>query len=585
MKVRLLALLLLPSFLFAQQPLLSPYELGNQNRTPRLAETIAFCQQLVAATTQVSLTSIGISPQGREIPLLIVDKDGLQDASSVRASGRAVVLIQACIHAGEPDGKDAGLMLIRDIAYKKLYPDLLNHVSILFLPIFNVDGHEDFSAWKRINQNGPEELGNRNTAQRLNLNRDYVKADAPELRHWLKLYHEWMPELFIDVHVTNGADFQYVTTYSMEDCGHMDSALIDWNRRVFDRQLNQRMQADGFPIFPYFSFVRRDQPESGITIPTFPPQFSTGYAAVLNRLGILVENHVYKPYKQRVDATYRLLLHSLELIAQNRQELQTIIAQSDYRTASPEFRNHPIALMYTPTRTDSIPCDFLGWELITEKSELSGADWTRHNYNAPITIRTHRYTSYAPSVQIKLPKAYILPPEFLDIIELLKAHAIVFETLPQEQSLEVETYRFTQAEWSRVPNEGRITATTQYTTQTEKLNIPKGSIVVPTNQPRAKLIAHLFEPNGPTSLVYWGFFTGFLRPSTEFWVNLNYMEVKGREMLDKDPALRREFEAKKAANASFASDPQAILQFFMDKIRVHVEPNANLYPVVRATTW
>ena len=574
-----LILLALP--LCAQPSLLTPYEKGDGNHTPRLAETLSFCRELTAASPMVSLTSIGASPQGREIPLLIVDKDGLRTPQAIRTKGRAVVLIEACIHAGEPDGKDAGLMLLRDIVCEGKYVSLLDQVSILFLPIFNVDGHEDFSAFKRINQNGPEELGNRNTAQRINLNRDFLKADAPEMRHWLKLYNDWLPELFIDVHVTNGADFQYVTTYGIEDCGFMDASLIQWNRQVFDPQLNQRMEADGYPIFPYFGFVRRDQPESGVILESFPPQYSTGYAAVQNRMGILVENHIYKPYPQRVDATYRFLYHSLALIAENRSTLQGLISQADRHTASSDFRKELLTLNYTPTRTDSIPCTFLGWERITDTSYISGAPWTRHDYTAPLSIPTHRYTSYQKGAQVKLPQAYIFPPELMFLTELLNAHKIEYKTLSKDDSLMVESYRFTGAEWARYPNEGRITVKAQHTTQTEKVFMPQGSIIVSMDQPRAKLIAHILEPDGPTSMVYWGFFNSYVRPTTEFWISLNYMEVKGREMMAKDLALKQEFEAKKASDPEFAANPQAILQFFMTKVRQNVEPYANMYPVVK----
>ena len=567
--------------LCAQPSLLTPYEKGDGNHTPRLAETLAFCRELTEASKMVTLSSIGASPQGREIPMLIVDKDGLRTPQAIRNKGRAVVLIEACIHAGEPDGKDAGLMLLRDIACEGKYASLLDQVSILFLPIFNVDGHEDFSAYKRINQNGPEELGNRNTAQRINLNRDFVKADAPEMQHWIRMYNLWMPELLIDVHVTNGADFQYVTTYGIEDCGFMDPSLIQWNRQVFDPQLNARMEADGYPIFPYFGFVRRDQPESGVILESFPPQYSTGYAAVQNRIGLLVENHIYKPYPQRVDATYRLLYHSIALIAENRAPLQELILQADRFTASSDFRKELMALNYTPTRTDSIPCTFLGWKRVTDISDLSGAPWTRHDYTAPISIATHRYTSYKKEAEVKLPPAYIFPPELEFLTQLLQLHKIEYKTLQKDDSLAVETYRFTGAEWGRFPNEGHITVKTQYTTQREKVFMPQGSIVVSLDQPRAKLIAHILEPDGPTSMVYWGFFNSYARPATEFWISPSYMEVKGREMMAKDPALKAEFEAKKASDPEFAASPQAILQFFMTKVRQNVEPYANMYPVVK----
>ena len=181
-------------------------------KTPRFEETMAFFHKLADASSMVKVTSFGTSPEGRDLSLVIVDKDGLQSPDAIRRKGRVIVLVESCIHSGEPDGKDASMIFLRDMIVHKKDIDILNDVSFLFIPVFNVDGHENFSATNRINQNGPEELGTRNTAQQLNLNRDFLKADAPEMRAWLKLYNRWLPELFIDVHVTNGADFQYVMT-------------------------------------------------------------------------------------------------------------------------------------------------------------------------------------------------------------------------------------------------------------------------------------------------------------------------------------------------------------------------------------
>ena len=226
-------------------------ELSDFVKTPRYAETVAYAQRLAEASPMVHYTTFGVSPEGRELPLLIVDKEGLASPEEIRARGRMILLVEACIHSGEPDGKDAGYMWIRDMVIRKQGVEVLDRVSVLFIPIFNVDGHENFGARNRINQNGPEELGTRVTGQLLNLNRDFLKADAPEMRAWLTLYNRWMPELFVDVHVTNGADFQYVMTYGVEShTSFLEEGLRQWTEQRFERQLNERMAAVGFPIFP-----------------------------------------------------------------------------------------------------------------------------------------------------------------------------------------------------------------------------------------------------------------------------------------------------------------------------------------------
>ncbi|MCK4657398.1 MAG: peptidase M14, partial [candidate division Zixibacteria bacterium] len=189
------------------------YEKSNFLETPRYDETVAFCKLLEAESPFVKYTSFGITPQGRELPLLIVDKS---ESFAPPTDDRIVLLVIACIHPGESDGKDAGLVLIRDLIRDDSLTKQFDDVVLLFIPIFNVDGHERFGPYNRINQNGPLEMGFRVTAQGYNLNRDFLKADSPEMRAWLKLFREWLPDFFIDCHVTDGADYQYTITYGLE---------------------------------------------------------------------------------------------------------------------------------------------------------------------------------------------------------------------------------------------------------------------------------------------------------------------------------------------------------------------------------
>ena len=551
-------------------------------KTPRLSETMDYFRKLADYSPMVSVSSFGVSPQGRDLPLVIVDKDGLKVPEQIRKKGRVIVLIESYIHAGEPDGKDASMIFLRDMLVDKKNIDILDDVSFLFIPVFNVDGHEDFRADNRINQNGPEELGTRNTAQLINLNRDFMKADAPEMRAWLKLYNQWMPELFIDVHVTNGADFQYVMTYAIENRGTiMEEGLRRWSLDVYEKQLNERMEKAGFPLFLYASFRKYNAPESGILIDIFDPRYSEGYAAVRNRLGLLIENHIYKPYEQRVKATVEAFIASARILAENKEALQQTIARADKVVSSPEYRQKPMEMTFKPVNKDSIWVDYLSWERDTVKSDLSGADWVRHNYDKPITLKCPMITSYEASLSVQLPEAYILMPQWTDIIGLLDLHDIKYTRLAESKQVEVETYRYTKATFSPRQSEGRIPVLkTEYTTQTEMLEYPVGSILIDMNQPNGRLAAWLLEPSAPGSLVYWGFFNQVVQPTNEFWIRPQYMEVKGRELLAKDPALKADFEAK-LKDAAFAKNPQAILDFFYQKVKKTAHQNNELHPAWR----
>lgn len=551
-------------------------------RTPRYAETIEYSRLLAESSPLVHYTTFGVSPEGRDLPLLIVDKDGLTTPEAIRKSGRVILFVEACIHSGEPDGKDAGFIWIRDMVIRRNNLDLLDRVSLLFIPIFNVDGHENFGARNRINQNGPEELGTRVTGQYLNLNRDFVKADAPEMRDWLRLYNRWKPEVFIDVHVTDGADFQYVLTYSIETRStHLEEGLRKWTSEVYERSLNEQMEKAGYPMFPYFSFRNYNAPESGILIDLFDPRYSQGYVAARNRVGLLVENHIYKPYKQRVLATIELLKATARIMSDQKDTLVRVIEEADRTVASSAFRVAPLAFDFRPVDKDSVRVDFLSWGRDTVTSDLSGGSWVRHNYDRPLTVHTSLVTSYEPTLSVQLPEAYLLMPQWKEAIERLDLHAIGYTRLTAPQRVKVQTYRYTGATFDTRQSEGRVPVQTQYTVQEEELLCPAGALLIDMNQPSARLVAWLLEPSAPGSLTYWGFFNQVVQAPGEFWIGLPYMEVKGRELLQKDPALRQEFEARKTADPAFAADPEAILKFFYAKVKKTSEQNMDIHPAWR----
>lgn len=556
-------------------------EATNFQKTPRYRETIDYCRILNQSSPKISLISIGVTPQGRDIPLIILDKDGYTSPQAIREAGRSIILAEAAIHAGEPDGKDAGLMLIRDIAIFNKYPGILDSVSLLFIPIINPDGHEDFGRHYRINQNGPDEVGSRFTAQRYNMNRDFIKADAPETRALLKLYNNWLPELFIDIHVTNGADFQYVTTYGLDKSGYLSKPLGKWCSEVYEKELILKMEQSGYPVFPYLEYTSYKDSTSLLIPSTFTPQYSNGYAYANNRIGLLVENHIYKPYKERIKAAYLIMLHSMKIIGAHSSQLQEKIRHTDLHSANIYKESGLLPLSCSPNMEKTSKTDFLAWKTKTVISDLSGTEWTFADRESPVTYKMDIVNSYYTQDQIDLPKAYIVSREQTETINLLDLHKINYSRIENDTTMELITYRFHNPAWSEKPYEGRITLKTDYTTQTERVDLCKGDVVITSSQPKIKIIAHMLEPLSSTSLIYWGFFNSFVAPPTEFWIRLGYMEEKGRELMANDPELKEEFEMKKKNDKEFASNPKAILQFFMDKVRANVELNSNRYPVYK----
>ena len=559
------------------------YEKTGKLETPRYQSTIDYCRQLDRGSKMITYTTFGKSAQGKDLPLLILDRQGLRDPASIHASGRSILLIQACIHAGESEGKDAGLMLFRDLAIAAAgknirHPGskLLDNVSIIFIPIFNVDGHERFGPFNRINQNGPKEMGWRTTAGNLNLNRDFLKADSPEMQAWLRMFNNWMPDFFIDSHTTDGADYQYVLTYLMEIYGDMDEGLTNWSRDTFIRQMQKHLNEGGYPVFPYVEFRNWHDPRSGMITEVAPPMLSQGYTALRNRPGLLIETHMLKPYNQRVDGTYECMLTTLEILNRESKTLNTLVRKADQFVSSETFLTTPFPLRFETRKDDSTMVGFLGVEYQAIKSDISGGDWFQYS-KSPQTLNVPYFSTTRPVAFAKLPLAYIIPAEWGTVIDRLKIHGIKVTALSRDATIKVSTCRFSNPGWQQNPYEGRHPMTNiEYAEIEETRLFPAGSVVVEVMQPAGRIIPHILEPKGNGSYVYWGFFDATFEQKEygESYV----IEKMAREMMASDPALKMEFERKKEADTTFAKNPQLILNWFYNK-SPYVDNRKGIYPV------
>jgi hypothetical protein len=557
---------------------LTMYEKSNYKKTPRYSETIDFCKKLDAASPLLHYTSFGKSPQGRDLPLLIADRNGNCTPEAVRKSGNAVLLIQACIHPGESDGKDAGLMLLRDLVINKKNINLLDHITILFIPIFNTDGHERFGPYNRINQNGPEEMGWRTTSQNLNLNRDFLKADAPEMKAWLAMYNAWLPEFFVDIHSTDGADFQYTMTYALETGGCMEKQLSDWTENTFEKLIVGMMEKSGFPVFPYVQFRNWHDPRSGLIIGVAPPMLSQGYTAIQNRPGLLIETHMLKPYKVRVSSTYAMLLHTLELLDKEYKTLQLLEKKADAFTASAQFRENQFPVSFSVSYSDSTLTEFKGFDYTVDTSDLTGGLWFKYNDQKPAVWQLTTFAENKPAKMVTLPEAYLIPPQYIFVIEGLKLHGVKMIPLKKEMTFQVKTTRFSNARWQQRPVEGHHKLSCDLSDSLEFCAFPAGTMLVDMNQRTARVIAHLLEPASPDSYATWGFFDIVMEQKeySESYV----METMAREMLQKDPALKAEFEKKMVSDKEFAANPDAVLNWFYSKTP-YWDSNFNVYPIRR----
>lgn len=550
------------------------YEKSEYLATPSHAQTIDFCKKLAEGSQWIHYTTFGKSPQQRDLPLLIIDTKANFTPEKVRKTDNVVFMIQAGIHSGEIDGKDAGFMLIRDLLLKGMDKQLLDHVTILFIPIFNVDGHERSGPYNRINQNGPVEMGWRTTAQNYNLNRDYLKADSPEMHAWLELYNDWLPDFFADCHVTDGADYQYTITYFIDQHQNQNKLLLNWIRKDLLDTLLPGMQQAGYPMIDYVEFRTWHDPRSGLKGAIGKPRFADGYVSVQNRPGLLIETHMLKSYKERVSATYQILKQMLSILNKEYLDLKKILNEIDTFTQSKEFREQTFPLTFKNTN-DSSMVDFLGYKYSKEKSDLTGGDWFRYSKDS-VTFSIPFFNTYEVEKSTRLPEAYIIPVEWLDIVNKLKRHGIEYSIMQKPKKLKVASYKFSNEKWAEIPFENHHTLTFDMQDVEEERIYPAGSYVVPMNQRRAKVIAHILEPEAPDSYVLWGYFDPVFERKE--YAESYVMEEYARYMLASDPSIKAEFERKKAEDSAFANNPLLILDWFYQK-SPYWDKKQSIYPV------
>ena len=603
---KILLLLLLSACACAQQPPASqkvkdtaaaadwetPAEKAGYRTTPRYDETMAYVKRVAAAAPrQVRLETFGKTPEGRDLWVAIVSKDGVFDPERVRKSGRATILIQNAIHAGEMDGKDACLALLRELVVTKSQAKLLDNVVVLIIPIYNADGHERFSAYNRINQNGPAEMGWRTQSQNLNLNRDYLKADAPETRAFLQLFQRWLPDFFVDDHVTDGADYQYDTTYAIDVGPDMPAATAEWLEQQLKPYIEKSVSDSGHIIGEYVG-VGEANPRLGLSVNQDPPRFSTGYMITQSRPSLLVEQHMLKDYKTRVTGNYELLRAILEVLNRDAAKLVAMNQQADEQTIARGREAQTATYIRKPdefplrlvTADDTVPFRFLGYKRTTSLSEVSGGLWNQYTHEKE-EMDLPLHPKLKASLTVPIPGAYLVPAQWDKVIDVLRAHGVKMMPTTAAWSAEVDTYRCT-LKWAERPFEGHhvlggntpfgSTPPADCKPVREKLSFPAGSMVVPMDQRAAKVAIHWLEPQGPDSAVTWGLFDAVFEQKE--YGEPYVLEKLAREMLANDPKLKAEFEEKLRTDREFAANAYGRLNWFYQR-SPWWDARMGLYPV------
>jgi hypothetical protein len=543
---------------------------GRYDEVPRLCEAFA-----AAAPAKVRCASFGTTPEGRDMKVLVLSADGALDPATARARGRPVILAVGGIHAGEIDGKDAGFLVLRALLDGKLAKGVLDKVTLVFVPVFNVDGHERFGANHRPNQRGPAEMGWRTTAQNLNLNRDWTKAEAPEMQAMLRLVAAWDPAVLVDLHVTDGAKFRHDVAVVVEPAVGGPAPLQE-AAQALSRGILERVDARGHHGLAFYpSFEKDDDPASGFAVGVPPPRLGTGYMAVRNRIGVLVEAHSWHDYKARVRATHDVLAAVLELALADAARWREVGIEVD-RTDGGAPGEVPLTWENTD-ETKTI--DFLGYAYSRVPSAVSGALRTIYDERKPQLWKIPLKSAVKPVTTARAPGAgYIVPAAHAAWVkEKLELHGIRAVPLDRAMTLEAQAFRATAAQFSEKPYEARMTARVQGAWRPERRAVEKGALYVPVAQPLGRLVVHLLEPTAPDSLCSWGFFNASFEQK-EYMEGYVAEEV-GEKMLE-DPKVRAEFQALLEKDPAFARDAEKRLDFFYRR-HPSWDERKDLYPILR----
>ncbi|MGH8083156.1 MAG: M14 family metallopeptidase [Lysobacter sp.] len=565
----------------ASAPLTTVSERSGFLKTGRYAEVIELCAKFAQRYPDaVRCEDFGTTPEGRPMKLLVVTRSGAFTPEQAQAKNLPVMLIQGGIHSGEIDGKDAGFLALRQALDGEAAKGALDKQVLLFVPVFNIDGHERFGRWNRPNQRGPEEMGWRTTAQNYNLNRDYLKADAPEMQAMLKLMERWDPLAYIDLHVTDGAKFEHDVSIQVEPVHAGDDALRQAGTALRDGVIERLNKQGSMPLSYYPSFIESDNPASGFEDGVPPPRFSHGYYLLRNRLGMLVETHSWKDYPTRVRITRNAIVDLLDLVAAHGADWRTTALAADARAQQLGGQSVPLDYKASDkTRTVA----FRGYAYTRTPSDVSGALMTRYDETKPQVWNIPLKYDIQPGHQVVAPRGgYLVPAAQAGLVTgKLDQHGVSYRRLdaPLSQA-KVETFRADKAEFAAQSVEGHQRTTLSGEWKPATQDLVAGALFVPIAQPKARVAIAILEPQAPDSLAAWGEFNNAFERKE--YMEDYVAEDVARDML-KDPKVKAEFDAKLQSDPAFAKSPQQRLDFFYRRHSAW-DVRYNQYPVLRTET-
>ncbi|PCE63482.1 M14 family metallopeptidase [Sediminicola luteus] len=547
------------------------FETSKGSETATYQETLDFYMALAKEYPEINFQNIGETDSGLPLHLVTYNPEGEFDFNSIREE-KAIILVNNGIHPGESDGIDATMMLFRDLASGKLKQPL--NTVITAIPIYNVGGALNRNSYSRTNQNGPKSYGFRGNARNFDLNRDFIKSDTKNAQTFSQIFHLVKPHVFIDNHVSNGADYQYTLTHLFTQHNRLGGAAGNYLEKELRPQLENALEKDGWPITPYVNVFGRT-PDAGFSQFMDYSRYSSGYTTLWNTLGMMVETHMLKPYDQRVKGTYTLMEKMLGIVDPESDNVKNVVAEAHRQML--EKKHYPLQWTLDSTQTRSL--DFKGFEGEWTTSAATGLNRLRYDRSKPFEKPVTYYDHYKPVDSIAIPEGYLIPKQWREVIARLDQNQIEYIALEKDTVLEVESYRIADFGTAKSPFEGHyIHYNTQVKATTKNMAFKTGDLWVPTQQAGIRYLLETLEPQAPDSFFNWNYFDIILQQKEHF--SPYVFEDTALNMLENDSLLKKEFDSIRTADPRLIDNPYSQLDW-LHKRSKHYEKAHLQYPIYR----
>ena len=558
-----------PNYKFETQ-----FEKTDGLETATYQQTIQFYNHLAKTYPEISIDSIGVTDSGKPLHIVTLNADKVFNFKKINNSEKRILLINNGIHPGESDGIDATMMLYRDIVQGKI--ETPKNTILVTIPIYNIGGSLNRNSTSRTNQNGPEAYGFRGNARNYDLNRDFIKCDTKNAKTFSEIFHLVKPDVFIDNHVSNGADYQYALTHLFTQHNKLGGGLGHFIHTKMMPKLEEKLAKKNWDITPYVN-VFNQVPEKGFSQFMDSPRYSTGYTTLFNTLGMMVETHMLKPYKQRVEGTYELMKSMIEIIEDDGDNISKL--RKNAFTEFQKQKNYTLNWEIDTTKISIL--NFKGFEGETIKSDITGFDRLKYNRTKPFVKQVNYQNYFKPLIEVEIPSAYIIPQGWYNIIDLLKLNNVEMTMIKKDTLITVESYKIANYKTKQIPYEGHYLHYNTTLEKTEKsIHFFKGDYIIKTNQNAIRYLMETLEPQAPDSFFNWNFFDTILQQKEGF--SPYVWEDKALEILSKKPKLQIAFNTKKSYDKDFANNWYAQLDW-LHKQSVYYEKAHMQYPIYRIT--